>query len=433
MKRLPHVLVVGLILETAFSLMFLVAALVSNDALFSPNWSMVQNGIDVAAHVLVAAGALELARSLSGRAAIGAKLVAAAQAALVVMVAFWIGLELWSTSDFDTMWKVFSVARYVHSFLTLTVAVGFALVARPLGVTIALPIVAVVGVPLPVIGRWIYADHIHSQTAAIVLETAPYVVLAALQLVAAWSRRDELVAMPAPDGAAAFTRASKALWLRVISALSLAGFTFMVGLSRSTDAVGLLRAVMLLAPLVDAFALVLFARALIALARTAIAPWLLTTAAAFALATTGMLAARVAKLYDMFYGHHRDSFYGMESREPMLGSFSAQIVPLVAGVGIALVLLVVAKLARERNLEDVRENVTIRTGVFVALMIGSMLMTHFLNVSATGETGLAVFMLLAIAGASLYALTIAAKLCAQGADLVARDPAGLPAAKVVRS
>ena len=169
------------------------------------------------------------------------------------------------------------------------------------------------------------------------------------------------------------------------------------------------------------------------LARTALAPWLLTTAAAFALATTGMLAARVAKLYELFYGRHRDSFYDMASREPTLGGFSSQIVPLIAGTGIALVLVAVARLARERNLEDVRENIVIRTGVFVALMVGSLLMTHFLNVSATGETGLAVFSLFAIAGATLYALTIAAKLCAQGAELVARDPAGLPAAKVVRS
>ena len=433
MKRLPHALVVGLILAVAYSLAFLCAALVTSEALFSPTWSLISNGVDLAAHVLIAAGALELARSLSGRAAIGAKLVAVAQVALVLMVGFWIGLELWATGDSDTIWQVISVARYAHSVITLAAAVGFALVARPLGLTIVLPIIAVAGVPVPVIGRLLYGDHIHSQTATIVVETVPYIVLAALQLAAAWSRRDELVAVPSTDGAAAFTRASKALWLRVISALSLAGFTFLVGMSRSTDAIGLLRAVMVLAPIVDAVALVLFARAVIALARTTVAPWLLTVAAAFTLAATGMMAARVAKLYELFYGHHRDSLYDVASREPMLGGLSTLIVPFIAGHGIVLVLVAVAKLARERNVENVRENVVIRTGVFVALMVGALLMTHFLNGPVTGEAGLAVFSLFAIAGATLYALTIAAKLCAQGAELLARDPAGLPAAKVVSS
>jgi hypothetical protein len=123
----------------------------------------------------------------------------------------------------------------------------------------------------------------------------------------------------------------------------------------------------------------------------------------------------------------------MATREPAIGGFATQVIPLVGATAIALVLVAIARLARERNLEDVRENVVIRTGVFVALMVASFLMTRFLAGPMIGETGVAVFMLFAIAAATLYALTIAAKLCAIGADLVARDPAGLPAAKVVSS
>jgi hypothetical protein len=432
MKRLPHALVVGLGLELVSSLLFMVLLFHSTDVAFSPTWTMVTNGIDAAAHVLVAAGALQLARSLAGRAAIGAKIAAAAQLGLVVMIGFWITSQLWTSTESATLARIFEAGRYVHAVLWLVVAVGFALVARPLGLAIALPVTAVVGVPVPVLGNLLYGE-LHSEAAWISIETVPYVVISALALFAAWSRSAELVAAPGPDPADAFARAGKALWLRVIAALSLAGFTFLVGLSRSNDLIGLLRAVMLLAPTVDAIALALFARAVILLARTSLAPWLLSIAAAFALAATGMIAGQVAQIYNLFYGHQDGGFYGMAAREPMIGGFSTQVTPLVAATGIALVLVAIARLARERNLEDVRQNIVIRTGVFVALMVGSLIMIRFITGPAIGEAGLAVFMLFAIAGATLYALTIAAKLCAQGAELVARDPAGLPAATVVSS
>jgi hypothetical protein len=430
MKRLPHVLVVGLVLELLSSLVFLTLLLKSTDLAFSPTWMMVTNGIDAAAHVLVAAGALQLARSLSGRAALGARIVAIAQIGLVVMVGFWIAIQMWSYTESDTMFKVVAAARYAHAILWLAVAVGFALVARPLELAVLLPLVAIFGVPVPVLGQALYG-HVHSETGWMLMETAPYIVISAIALAAAWSRRGELVDGPAPVAADAFARAGKALWLRVIAALSLAGFTFLVGMARSPDLMGLLRAVMLLAPIVDAIALALFARAVMALARGPLAPWLLSTAAAFALAATAMSAGRVAQLYNFFYGHHDEGLYGMATREPVIGGFATQVIPLVGATAIALVLLAIARLARERRLEDVRENVVIRTGVFVGLIVGSLLMTRFLAGPMIGETGLAVFMLFAIAAATLYALTIAAKLCQQGAELVARDPVGLPAAKVV--
>ena len=432
MKRLPHILVVGLALELVSSLVFLSLLVKSTELAFSPTWSMVTNGIDAASHVLVAAGAWQLARSLSGRAALGARIAAIAQIALVVMVGFWIAIQLWSYGESDLMLKLVNGARYVHAILWLGVAVGFALVARPLGISIALPIIAVFGIPLPAFGAMLYGE-IHWELGWMMMETVPYVVISALGLAAAWSRRNELVDAPGPVAADAFTRASKALWLRVIAALTLAGFTFLVGMARSQDMMGLLRAVMLLAPIVDAIALALFARAVLALARASLAPWLFSVAAAFALAGVGMIAGRIEHLYNLFYGHHDGSLYEAAASDPAIGGFANEVVPLIAATGITLVLVAIARLARERNADDIRENVVIRTGVFVALMVGAMVVTHFLTRGSTSDAGVAVFLLLAIAGATLYALTIAAKLCQQGAELVARDPAGLPAAKVVSS
>lgn len=433
MKRLPHALVVGLIIQALSSLVFLLLFLGRADHGLTPSWEMVTNGMDAASHALAAAGAFQLARSLAGRPALGAKIAAVAQVGLLAMVAVWIAVQMWTGSSSENwVWKVFGALRYVDALLWLAAAVGFALVAVPLGVAIALVIVAVLGIPVPALGHVLYGS-VHSQNLAFTIELVPYILVSILMLAAAWSRRAQLVDIPPPAPADAFRRASGALWLRVISAVSLAGFTFLVGMARSPDMMGLLRAVMLLAPLLDALALLLFARAVVALARTGLAPWLLTAGAGFALAATGMMANRIVQLYVLFYGHRESSFFDATSRDPVLGGTVDQILPLIAATGIALVLVAIGRLARERNAEDLRENIVIRTGVFVALVVGSQLMIHFIGAGSMSDAGVAVFLLVAIAGATLYALTIAAKLCAQGAELVARDPAGLPAAKVVSS
>jgi len=431
MKRLPHALVVGLIIQALSSLVFLVLFLERADHGFSPGWEMVTNGMDAASHALAAAGAFQLARALAGRPALGAKIAAFAQLGLLAMVAVWISVQLWNGSSSENwIWKLFDAARYVNALLWLVASIGFALVAAPLGVAIVLPIIAAIGIPVPALAHVLYAG-IHSEKLAFTIELTPYILVSILMLVAAWSRRAQVVDVTAPDPADAFTRASKALWLRVISAISLAGFTFLVGMARSPDLMGLLRAVMLLAPLLDTLALLLFARAIIALARTSLAPWFLTVGAGFALAATGMLANRIVQLYALFYGHHDGSFLDMASHDPAIGGTTDQVAPLIAATGIALVLVAIGRLARERNAEDVRENIVIRTGVFVALVVGSQLMIHVIGAGSMSDAGVAVFLLVAIAGATLYALTIAAKLCAQGAELVSRDPASLPAAKVV--
>ena len=433
MKRLPHALVVGLVLQALSSLVFLVLFIARSDHGFSPTWEMLTNGMDAAAHALAAAGAFQLARTLAGRPAIGARIVAIAQLGLLVMVAFWISVALWNGSSSDNwIWKVFDAGRYASSLLWLAVAVGFALIAAPVGLAIALPIVALVGIPVPALSKLMYSG-VHSENLAFTIELVPYVVISLLMLAAVWSRRAEVVDGPPPDAADAFTRAGKALWLRVIAAVSLAGFTFLVGMSRSADLMGLLRAVMLLAPLLDAFALLLFVRAIVTLTRTSLAPWLLTVAAGFTVAATAMMTSRIVHLYVLFYGHHESSFLDEASREPVIGGLSDQIVPLIAATGIALVLVAIGRLARERNADDVRENIVIRTGVFVALIVGAQLVIHFIGAGSVSDAGVAVFLMLAIAAATLYALTIAAKLCQQGAELVARDPASLPAAKVISS
>ena len=102
---------------------------------------------------------------------------------------------------------------------------------------------------------------------------------------------------------------------------------------------------------------------------------------------------------------------------------------LIGTAGIACVLIAIASLARKRGLEQLRENASVRTGAFVALMIGSIAIQHWAADRAP-DVGIVTFVTFVAAAAALYAMAIAAKLCAEAAKIVDGDPV-LPAAKLV--
>src|SRR3569623_3102718 len=118
---------------------------------------MATNGMDAASHALAAAGAFQLARALAGRPALGAKIAAFAQLGLLAMVAVWVSVRLWDGSSSDNwIWKLFDAARYVNALLWLAASLGFALVAAPLGEAIVLPLIAPIGIPVPMLGHVLY-------------------------------------------------------------------------------------------------------------------------------------------------------------------------------------------------------------------------------------------------------------------------------------
>jgi hypothetical protein len=381
---------------------------------------------------VIAVGLFDLARGLHGRAQLGARIGAWAQVAMLGMLALWLGLSAWSSAGHEwgvTVKHVELATRYVSSLSILGTSVGLWLATRNHALGIAGVVIAAVGVPTPVLGEGLKKLLSLDGSIGMVVTMAPYALISCVWLAQVFVGARDVEPPPAIVPARlAFTRAAAALRLRLIAACTLGGLTFFAAVSGGIGMLDLLKGVTLLAPLADGIALVLFARAALQVGRAGIAPWRTTLAATFALFTTGAIAQRLPTTYSMLYGHSNG--YGDLSRSSALMTYSIAV-PLVGAAAIALMLLAVGQLARERDVEDVRENIAIRTGVFVVLTLGALFVATYGVSHLPPSPGLVIFILLALVCASFYTLVLAAKICAQGAELVDRDPTGLPSATLV--
>ena len=430
-KRLPLALVIGLVIQAAFDTARLIHYLHISEASWE-TWSLFEEGFDFASTALITVGLFELARGLRDRAQLGARIAAWGQVAMLAMLALWLGLMAWGNAGHEwggTVKFIELASRYVSSLAFLVTAIGLWMATRNRALGIAGVAIALIGTPVPVVGELIGNMLSLDGMLGMIVSMAPYALISCVWLaqIAVAARDVELPPASVP-ASLAFTRAARALWLRVIAACTLGGLTFFAALSGGIGMVDLLKGVTLLAPLVDAIALVLFARAALQLGRAGIAPWRTTLAATFALFSTGALAQRLPTTYALLYGDHDHSDLARGS-SLMIYSIT---VPLAAGTAIALMLLAVGQLARERNAEDVRENIAVRTGVFVVLTLGSLFVATYGVSHLPPSPGLVIFILLALVCASFYTLVLAAKICGQGAELVERDPIGLPSATLVQ-
>ncbi len=439
-KRLPTPLVLGLALEVVANLTHVV-----HFWNFEPrgygSWDLIETATALAAAALLGGGLLQLARGLPGRRAFGAKLAAVGQLGALGLGLGWVGISLWAQHRPDVAHDLMTAMRamqYGAAAVTLAVAVGFGLAAAHRAAAIALPLAAIVIVPVPPLGRALY-DHavFSSMRAQGLLVAGPRILLALGFAAAAWCsvRREPLAGAPVRADRA-FEQAASALWLRILAALALAGLTLFVAFTRATDLIDLLKAVTLLEPIVEAVALVLFARAALALARTELARWTGALAAACTLWSAGALVQRLPLAYEALYGTEiGGSLYSMSGRRDALelASSGSLLQTLIAAAGVFFVLLAIARLARARHASELSENVAVRTGVFVVLMLGSLFIVRYGGQRMSFDApGLVAFAMLAAACATLYAFAMAAKLCRQAAELAAFDPVGLPTATLVR-
>ena len=432
MKRLPLALVIGLAIQVLYdSIRVYHYATMSADAIGSwETWGLFEEGADVASTALIMLGLFDLSRGLAGPAARGARIAAWAQVGTLVVFAMFLVISAWTATGHvwgGAIKDINLVTRYLLPLAMLATSIGVWMASRQLVLGIATVAVTIVGTPIPPLGEAIGHLVDPGQTVGFLMTMLPYAVLSILWLVQlAVGTRDLAMPPPTVPATLAFSRAASALWLRLIATCSLAGLTLFAALSGGVGLMDLLKGVTLLSPLVDAFALVLFARAALQLGRAGISPWRTTLASACALFATGMILTRITTTYELLYGHH--SSFG--ERDGALMTYSIAL-PLVVGTAITLVLLAVTQLARERNADDVRENVSIRTGVFVFLTLGSLFIATWGTTHLAHSAGSVMFMLLCLVGAAFYTLVLAAKICALGAELVDRDPRGLPSATLI--
>lgn len=428
-KRLPLALVIGLAIQAAFDAVRVVHVLGhSNDW---DTWSVFEEAFDVGTSMLIVFGLFELARGLRGNAHLGARIAAWAQVAGVAMFAAWLGITLWSSSghEWGTVVKDIDLGtRYVEGLSVLATTVGLWMVSRNAVLGIVGVVIAVLGAPVPIVSEVIRAHLTLGDTTGVILTFAPFALISIVWLAQSLGGARSVEMPPAQVPAnLAFTRASGSVWLMLIARCALSGLTFFAALSGGIGLIDLLKGVTLLSPIIEIVALVLFARAAIQLGRAGISPWRTTIAGLCALLTTGAVLGQLPATYSMLYGSH--GFEGFQGRSMMTYAIT---VALLVAAAFTLVMLAVGELARDRNAEDVRENVAIRTGVFVMISLGSLFVATYGMSHLPPSQGIILFFLFAMVAASFYALSLVAKICAQGAELVERDPTGLPAATLIR-
>ena len=434
-KRIPPALLFGLAIRAVFDVVRLVHYLRPTFETRS-SWDSLEAGITVATSVLVISGALQLVKLRGHRIeiwiVIGAELGQLALAVAYAAFNFW----LQTHEPSGGLGKAFEYFVFADAAITTASAIGFGLISGSRALAIVLPAIAVIGVPIPPLADAMWGGRGLGFTTTVLIRLAPYVVLA-LGSLAATNVAARTLASPTDEPAERpFEQAARALWLRVIAAVSLAGVT-LLAMSAGAGFASLFKLVTIMGPLVDAIALAAFARAALGLSRANVSRWLGLAAATGALWCAGVMLSRIPIAYEFAYPSARTGgFIGMFDSDDAvrLATAYAITVPLVAAISIGLVLIAITGLARRRNLDDVRENASVRTGAFVVLALGSLFIAHYgLAQIAFGMTnGMLLLAVVAAAGASIYALVIAAKLCEQARAIVSSDPTGLPAATLIK-
>lgn len=427
MKRLPPALVIGLVFHAVMGTVHM-AMFMTGEPWRHPTFELIEGASPFVFDILVIAGLATYLRGLTGERARGVKIAIAAQGWALAMTVFWLVMRVVfvrHSSDVDWFRKVDAVARYASSVGTIAGAAGFLLATakKELGV---IALVLATATTFPPVAHAL-GDLIPSGRPGIVLSFLPYCVLPSLYL-AMLVLAEPTAAVPTRiEPAIALRAASSALYLRLWTALGLAGVTLMMAVSRSggQDLVSLFKLVTIAATLLDIVGSFLFARGALRLAGRGVQPWLASLGAAGVLFAAGAMLTKLPMLYLAFYGQ-----YAGEAQDAI--TLGAALIPIVACAGIYLVLRVVVAIAAAQHDEPTRENVSVRAVVFVVLSLGVVFVTSYGFERMPHSQDIMLFMMLAVAAASLYALALAGRICREGAELLERGgETSLPVAKVV--
>jgi hypothetical protein len=434
-RTVPPALLLAFAIELVFELVRVVQVLTAGDyPEWGAGWALSETGIGFAVHGLGIVGALDLAARTTGRATIGARIAAAGFALALLLELGWLGFQYAAFDAAEFPFDLFRALRAVSTLATLVTAVGLGLATRRVVVAIALGVVAIACEPPWFLAEWVYGGLELGWRGQFLLDLAPrFVVTAAL--VATVLRAAPPSTTPAPEPSRAsrgLQLVSNGLWLRVLAVGVLASAVLAGASSRS--ALDLYRVAALAGQIVSIVAFAMFVLGALAVARACVAdlgrwPWYV--AAVAALWAGGVVVAQTPHLYRLLYNEAHGSFGFDSGPTTQYATALATTLPLVAGAAIVLALISITRFARGRNLDDLRENATVRTGAFVVLVLGSVFVQRYGLARAPGEaSGLVIILMLGTVGANLYANAIAAKLCRAAAAVVDRDP-GLPTAKVV--
>lgn len=436
MRRLPPAFLLALVVQCVI-VALRITMVSSGESLWmgSASWSLLAQGVSLVTVSLLAAGAFDLGRRTSSSAAGAARTAGVVFTVAVGLVAVGIVVDyLQMSRDGGPIELLYTVESYVWS---ATMIGGFAALITAAGGWRRAPVLAGVAIVAIVISRAppVLWKPLHAVFLEVVGRAGATLVFSLLWLVALGATVALLAGMdkvePSEDALACergLRRASSALWLRVIAAGALVLVMLLAVASRGGGA-SMLKAIMVGAPVLNAFALASFALGAFTVARSGardFSPFALYSAGALSLWSAGALLAQAPWLYRAYYHPGSDNDYGLEMAQAL-----GMAIPVVAAAGVVVLTVAIAGFARRRSLYDLHEQTSLRAGAFVVLMIGSLLIGKYVLPKARSE-GALIAMSLAIGAASLCAVVLVAKLCSLAAAAVAQAP-GLPTATVHES
>ncbi|MDB4958684.1 MAG: hypothetical protein JWO36_6253 [Myxococcales bacterium] len=439
LKRTPPALLASFLISFVVLLWRSIALGCSADfEVVSPSVEMIHQGAMFAAAVLGVLGAIDLGGRSTGRAAVGARIVAVGFGLEVLLAFAWIGFQFYVQSGhpesaFRTLFDVLSVASTL-SAMAIGIGLGLA-TGRPVLALVGGVIGCVLALPWFVEGAIIDMFHVGFRGMMIIVLAPRALMVIAMGGLAIVASPASATAPAEPRRASiGLAQASGALLLRLIVAGAAAG-TILVA-TRGPFGQHFVRLVVLATPIFNVIALLGFARGAYGVARSGVidlSRYAFYGAITLSLWTAGVLLSRIPYVYEMLFHADSDNAFGSLFRtdSPLdVAISSPQILLLISGAGVLLVLVAIARFARLRGLEEMRENATVRAGVYVVLVLGAVFIERYGLSRVDPSSGLWIGLMAVSAGATVYGLMMAARLCSETAAIVESDP-GLPSARLI--
>lgn len=395
-------------------------------------FNLVSEGTGVAAEVLALFGAFELARRLTGRAALGIRL-----AGIGLSCAFAINVIWGATNLVEDVWKhewLFKTYDYALFAAWLLVPLGIALAHwdKRRDIAGAVILVSLLTWPPPLLAEAMYSWMPEGKTGwaiTMLLRGFRFAVLLAgfAALVRGAASTDRALA------ATGLRTAAKALWLRVIAAVGVVVLTlFVIAGKGGQGSFEVLKLALITGAVINIIALAQFGIGAARAARGEVADlgrWPLVVGAGAALWATGVSLGQLPWLYKMLY--KGGAGFGGSDAQDYVQALSIAM-PVVVTVGVAVIAVAISGFAARRGNEELRGHAQAKGAGFVALTLVSIAIQAWMIPKAMKAASLGSFMVLSIlaAGAALAGTVMMARLLGHAADALEAEP-GLPTASVV--
>lgn len=431
LRAVPAALLVGLSLPIVWAIARVVflAGWKPEHGGFVPRLILVGEGVGFAVSALVLAGTIELARRMTGRSRLALN-IAVAGVATSFGTDLITGLVQFSAKPWDHMWA-YKVYDYVGAASILAFAIGLVLVLPASRRILGLVAIALVFITWPIepVRKLLYGWMDLGRESSMYFETVLRIVRYGTLLGLVIGASAGVTTTDTYATSNGLRLAAKALWLRVITAISIAMLTLMLIAGRGNGGMELFRVAMMAQGIVTVTALAMFGGGALRAARGSVpglSSYMLVAGGGASLWAAGVSLAQLPYLYKMLY--KPDGGYSRSESTEWAQALTTAM-PIVVIIGVALLATALSGLGARRGNESLRSDAQ-RKGIgFVALMLVAIAIQSWMVPKAGSVSNYALLLLLA-AGAGLWGTVLMAKLLARGADVVEEEP-GLPPASIV--